>query len=171
MGSPGKLFYTESPDSLSLECQSQLEAPFSQQSLLDSQSEVLLAPKAHKAPHRLSSPCTALVGLGSEAPWYPQCPSTGLEALCRQGPGTPTFGRCTPSLACLLTQHSGTFSCWLGRCHFSPGMLHNEAPGFWNLHLFSTVCWLLLLSSRAAELLEASLVPSEGLSQTSPETF
>lgn len=37
-------------------------------------------------------------------------------------------------------------------------------------HRLPLVCWLLFLSAQAAKLPEASLVPSEGLPQSSPET-
>lgn len=111
MGSPGKLFYTESPDSLSLECQSQLEAPFSQKSLPDSQSEVLLAPKAHKAPHRLSSPCTALIGLGSEAPWYPQCPFYWPGSSVQAGTRHPNFWQVHPKFG--LPSHTAQWDFFL----------------------------------------------------------
>lgn len=104
MGSSGKLFPMESPDSL--ECESQLKP----------QSEVLLA-RAHEAPCGFPYPGTALAGLGAELPLYPWGPSTGPEALCGRGPVTPASSRYTTCLlncvrqrTCLLAQHNGTFS-------------------------------------------------------------
>lgn len=122
----------------------------------------------------LSQHC--LADLGAEPPRYPRRASIGQETLCRQGHVIPTSSTCTMRLlncirhhACLLTQHNGTLCVgWvtviLG-CH----SVEHLASGIFTL-LFP-VCWLAFLSSQAVKLPEASPVPSEGLPETSPETF
>lgn len=101
-------------------------------------------------PPRLTKPPTG--SLLPALPWlalglrHPGTPSALLLAwkLCAGRDQAPQLSAGAPQVWPAFSHSTvGLFLVGWGRCHFSPGMLHNEAPGFWNLHLFSTVCWLL----------------------------
>lgn len=171
VGSLGQLFSAEPPHGLSGECQCQVKAPFLRRP----------AGAPVGSPHCTAqeAPAGSLTPALPSRPWgeppVPTEPCHWPGGSAQAGTSQPAFRRKMERevvelhKAARLPSHTAQRDwCWLGLCH--PGMSLSEAPGFCDLRT-AVPClpagdpFLL-----AAQLPEASPVPSEDLAQTSPGT-